>query len=124
MSERTKTLIAWSIIPQIIVVKMLSFFPDFIERVYSNGLYILISKIMRFAFGWLPISFGDIVYTLAGFYVIRWLIINRKRIRTDTKKWFRDVFVDVSLLYFSFHLLWGMNYYRLPLHEQLNMGSS
>lgn len=79
---------------------------------------------MRFAFGWLPISFGDIVYTLAGLYVIRWLIINRKRIRKDTKKWVRDVFIVVSFIYLSFHLLWGMNYYRLPLHEQLNLGST
>lgn len=124
MSERTKSLIAWSIIPQILIVKMFSFFPHFIERVYSNGLYIYISKLMRFMLGWIPFSFGDIVYTIVGLYAIRWLVVNRKRVLTDTKKWLRDIFVAISLVYLSFHLLWGMNYYRLPLHEQLNMDSA
>jgi hypothetical protein len=35
--------------------------------------------------------------------------------------WFKDVLVAVSLLYFVFHLFWGMNYYRLPLHRSLGL---
>jgi hypothetical protein len=27
----------------------------------------------------------------------------------------------ISVLYFLFHLLWGMNYYRVPLHEKMNI---
>ena len=121
MRNKTKTIIALSIIPQILIVKLLSFFPDFIETYYSNGLYLGLSKVMRFAFGWIPFSVGDVFYTIASIYIIRWLIVNRKRIRKDTKYWLRDVLVAISFLYFSFHLLWGMNYYRLPIHQSIGL---
>jgi hypothetical protein len=73
--------------------------------------------------GWLPFSFGDLVYAFAIIYILRWLIKNFKRIKTDTKNWFIDVFSAVSMLYFAFHLLWGINYYRLPLYKSLGLKS-
>ena len=113
--------IAFSIIPQILLLKVLAQFPDFVERTYSNGLYVYISKLMRYAFGWLPISIGDIFYTFIVIYIIRWLIINRKRVRKDFKNWILDVLSAISVGYFAFHILWAFNYYRLPLHESLNI---
>jgi len=121
MLKHKKSLIAFSIIPQILLLKLLSNFPEFIESVYSHGLYIYISKAMRYAFGWLPVSIGDILYTLLCIYAIRWLIINRKRIIKDTKHCLLDVFAAVSIGYFAFHMLWAFNYYRLPLHESLHI---
>ena len=78
---------------------------------------------MRYAFGWLPFSVGDILYTLLGLYVIRWFIVNRRRITKDTKHWCLDVLSAISIGYFAFHLLWAFNYYRLPLHESLGIDS-
>lgn len=121
MLKHKKSLIAFSIIPQIILLKVLANYPNFVESVYSHGIYIYISKGMRYAFGWLPISVGDILYTLLGLYVIRWFIVNRKRFRKDMKHWFLDVFAALSIGYFAFHILWAFNYYRLPLHESLNI---
>jgi len=121
MHKYKKSLIAFSIIPQIILLKVLANYPAFVESVYSHGIYIYISKGMRYAFGWLPISVGDLLYTLLSLYVIRWLIVNRKRIIKDTKHWFLDVLSAVSIGYFAFHLLWAFNYYRLPLHASLNI---
>lgn len=76
---------------------------------------------MRYAFGWLPFSFGDMFYTIAGVLIIRWLIFSRRRIVKDTKGWFLDTLSAVSLIYFAFHILWGFNYYRLPLHRSLEI---
>jgi len=121
MLKKKKTIIALSIIPQYLIVKLLSNYPEFIETYYSNGLYLFTSKALRYAFGWLPFSVGDIFYTIASIYIIRWLFINRKRISNDTKDWFIDVFSAVSLVYFAFHLFWGMNYYRLPLHKAIEL---
>ncbi len=118
---KKKTIIALSIIPQYLLVKLLSHYPDFVERYYSNGLYQLTSKALRYVFGWLPFSVGDILYTIAGIYIIRWFFINRKRVPKDTKSWFMDVLSAVSLVYFAFHLFWGLNYYRLPLHVTLEL---
>src|SRR5699024_4765827 len=33
----------------------------------------------------------------------------------------KELLVVISVLYALFHLLWGFNYYRLPLHEKLNL---
>lgn len=123
MLKNKKTLIAFSIIPQYILIKWLAHYPEFIERYYSNGIYPYISKIFRFMLAWIPFSFGDLVYAFAIFYMIRWLYKNRKRLRKDTKHWFIDVFSALSVLYFAFHLFWGLNYYRLPLHKNLNLES-
>jgi len=116
-----KTIIALSLIPQILLIKLLANFPDFVESFYSHGTYIIISKLMRYTFGWLPFSVGDVLYTLAIVFLIRWLIINRRRFLKDTKNWILDILATVSIVYFAFHVLWAFNYYRLPLHQSLNI---
>jgi len=121
MLKKKKTLIAFSIIPQYFIVKLLSNYPDFIESYYSNGLYQFTSKTLRIVFGWMPFSIGDLLYTVAGIYTIRWVIINRKRVIKNTKAWCIDVLSALSLVYFAFHFFWGMNYYRLPIHKSLNI---
>lgn len=121
MLKDKKTILALSIIPQYIIIKWLSHYPEFIEQYYSNGFYQFISKLFRYTLGWIPFSFGDFVYAFAIVYGLRWLYKNRKRLRKDTKQWFVDVFSAVAIIYFAFHLFWGMNYYRLPLHKNLNL---
>lgn len=119
MLKSHKTLLALSIIPQYVLIKLLAYFPEFVERHYSNGLYPILSKLERYALGWIPFSFGDVVYTIGGIYILRWLYLNRKRIRKDFKNWLIDIFAAVSIVYFAFHLFWGINYYRKPLDENL-----
>lgn len=121
MLKDKKTLLALSIIPQYFIIKWLANYPEFIERYYSNGFYQFVSKLFRYALGWLPFSFGDFMYAFGIIYGIRWFYKNRKRLRQDTKQWFVDVFATVSLIYLAFHLFWGMNYYRLPLHKNLHL---
>jgi len=121
MLKNKKLIIALSIIPQYFIVKILARFPEFIETNYSNGIYQFTSKLLRYAFGWIPFSVGDILYTIAGIYIIRWFILNRRRIIKDPKGWLIDVFSVVSIGYFAFYIFWGLNYYRLPLHKSLNI---
>ncbi|WP_188651008.1 DUF3810 domain-containing protein [Yeosuana aromativorans] len=121
MLKHKKSLIAFSIVPQYLLVKWLSHNPQFIETYYSNGLYPYISKLFRFMLGWIPFSFGDFVYAFAIIYIVRWLFKNRKRLRKDTKQWFIDVFAALSIVYLAFHLFWGLNYYRPPLYKNLGL---
>ena len=106
---------------QILLVSILRAYPEFVERFYSNGLYIVLSKLMHYTFGWLPFSVGDILYTLAGIYAIRWLVLNRKRIVKDSVNWLLDLGAAISIGYFAFHILWAFNYYRQPLNKTLNI---
>lgn len=121
MFRYKKTIIALSIIPQIVIVKLLGSYPEFIETYYSNGLYPFTSKLLRYAFGWLPFSFGDLFYAFAIIYIIRWFFKNRRRYLKDTKRWLAELFSFVAIIYLAFHLFWGMNYYRMPLNENLNL---
>ena len=121
MLRKKKTIVALALIPQYFIVQWLSHYPEFVEAYYSHGVYPLISKVFRFTLGWLPFSFGDLMYTCAGIYVIKWFYSNWKRLRRDTKNWCIDVLAAVSIMYGAFHILWGLNYHRLPLHVSLNL---
>ncbi|WP_053992240.1 DUF3810 domain-containing protein [Mangrovimonas sp. TPBH4] len=121
MQNFGRLFIAFSILLQIAFIKLIAKFPEFVERWYSHGLYVWISKSMRFTFGWVPFSVGDLLYTLATIYILRWLYINRKRMLKDFKSWGVDVLMALSMGYLAFHILWAFNYYRLPLHESLGL---
>lgn len=121
MLKNKKLFLALSVLPIYALVKVLANFPDFVDRFYSNGLYPVISKLFRFTLGWLPFSFGDLLYSFGLIFIIRWLILNRKRIYKDTKNWLIDVLGAISVIYIAFHLFWGLNYYRNPLHVNLNL---
>ena len=121
MQKNPKLLVALALIPQIILLNILAQFPEFVETYYSTGMYQWVSTISRLVFGWIPFSFGDIFYATAIIFIIRWLVVTRKRIFKDFKNWVIDIFATISLIYFAFHLFWAFNYYRLPLHKNLNL---
>lgn len=121
MKFSLKNVIAFSIIPQIILVKWLAGKPEWIEYYYSNGVYPFISKIFRTLFGWLPFSVGDILYALLIILALRYLVLNRKKIRHNLLVFFRDIIMVLSVAYFTFHILWGLNYYRQPVGATLNL---
>jgi len=121
MPKKRKLILALSIIPQVILIKVLAHYPEFVEAIYSHGIYSFISKGLRYLFGWLPFSFGDLLYTAAIVLALRWLVLNRKRIARDFINWLLELLSALSIAYFAFHLLWAFNYYRLPLHQSLNI---
>lgn len=106
---------------QIVLIKVLALFPEFVERYYSNGLYVYISKISRIVLGWIPFSVGDLCYTILIFFILRWIFKNRKGFFRNWKENGLSILSFVSVLYFLFHFLWGMNYYRIPLHEKIGI---
>ncbi|MFK5974780.1 MAG: DUF3810 domain-containing protein [Flavobacteriaceae bacterium] len=124
MKSRLRNGIALSIIPQIILVKWLGTYPDAIEKYYSNGIYPFISKFFRILFGWIPFSVGDIIYFILIFLALRYLLLNRKRIRYQPKAFLRNVVMVLSVAYFTFHLLWGLNYYRQPIFQKMELAET
>ena len=106
---------------QIIFLKVIAFFPEVVERFYSNGLYVVISKILRTVFGSFIFSVGDILYGI----LIVWLLIKIWKTRKSWRLQWKDNVLKItsflSIFYFLFHLLWAMNYYRVPLFEKMNI---
>lgn len=104
---------------QIVVVKTLSFFPETVEIVYSDHLYVFFSKMWRMTLGWIPFSVGDLVYGIVVIIALRWLWKKRRTWKRLWKDNLLQITGGLSVVYFLFHLFWGMNYYRQPLHEKL-----
>ncbi|HWR94776.1 MAG TPA: DUF3810 domain-containing protein [Flavobacterium sp.] len=106
---------------QIIALKIIVFFPEFVEHFYSNGIYIWISSFFRITLGILSFSIGDILYLLIIFWVIKWFYNSRNKWKENWKSNLLQIINFISIFYFFFHLLWGMNYYRVPLFEKMNI---
>ncbi len=106
---------------QIVGLQILKNFPGFVEMYYSQGLYPLISKVSRYLFGWLPFSLGDVFYLCIVLLAFRWIYKNGRRLWLQPISFMLDILATLSLVYFVFHLLWGFNYYREPLHKTLRL---
>jgi Protein of unknown function (DUF3810) len=110
-----------------ILIKLSSLFPSVIETYYSESVYPLISKIQRFLLGWIPLSAGDIMY---GFFIVFillqvWRVLRalfkRKVDRRVILRGVRQVVYFVLVLYILFYLLWGLNYSRKSIADQLGL---
>jgi hypothetical protein len=98
-----------------------------VENQYSTGIYPAFSRILRYIFGWLPFSVGDVLYGL----VILWLIWNLVRgIKFIFKRqvtWpgfaagLRRGLRILLVTYILFNLFWGINYNRQGIAGQLQL---
>ncbi|WP_343485831.1 DUF3810 domain-containing protein [Allomuricauda sp. d1] len=123
MKAKLKNGIAISLLPQIILVKWLAGHPDWVEKYYSEGIYPPIAKSLRLLFGWIPFSVGDLLYLTLGILATRYIYKNFQSIRRKPLFLLRDVVMVFSIIYFVFHLFWGMNYHRLPLTDKLKISA-
>ena len=125
---KRKHLLPLFLLFQIVLLKIIRFFPEFIERWYSNGIYIYISNSLRISLGKVPFSFGDVLYGLLIIWAIRWFWFLKKNKTIQSlapkQKWKAislSILSFLSVVYFLFHLLWGLNYYREPLYEKMKI---
>ena len=110
-----------------ILVKWVSWYPGWVERNYSQGIYPFIAKVQRFLFGWTSFSIGDLFY---GFLVLIILyktfqffrlLIKRKTTRAYYIAGLQQVIFFFLFIYVSFNLLWGLNYNRRGIAYQLDL---
>jgi len=101
-------------------IQLLAQFPAFIENYYSNGLYLYISKFLRLILGWIPFSFGDIIYILLIGYILKVVYRTLKARKLNLKNTFFKIGGILSVIFFIFQLNWGLNYLREPLYNRLN----
>ncbi len=119
------TIIGFSLI--IVLIKVLSLNPHLVEKYYSTGIYPYIAQTFRVLFGWLPFSFGDLLYTAAALYAVIKLyklliIIRRKKINFLLfRRFVFKVAFLLALIYVCFNVFWGLNYNRLGIAHQLNL---
>ena len=122
--------------------------PIRVENQYSTGIYPFLSRILRYLFGWLPFSFGDVLYGVVVLWLI-WKIVkgfralfkkkpplsppkgeemekmeSRIKMKAGLQN-FAKAGIKISrmllLIYIAFNLFWGINYNRLGIAEQLHL---
>ncbi len=110
-----------------ILIKWASWYPGWVERNYSQGVYPVISKVQRFLFGWISFSIGDLFYA---FLIIIVLYKVFKFFRLLLRKQLNRRYFVVALqqgifillfMYVFFNLLWGLNYNRRGIAYQLDL---
>ncbi|UMB61242.1 DUF3810 domain-containing protein [Lutibacter sp. A80] len=101
-------------------IQIIAQFPNFIETYYSNGLYIYISNFLRILLGWIPFSFGDLMYAALVIFILRAFYKAIKSKKINFKATFFKITGILSIVFFVFHFNWALNYFRLPINNSLN----
>ena len=109
---------------QMLLMKWIEQFPSYVEIYYSKGVYPYISSLLRILFGWIPFSIGDLLiflFVIYSFYFVYQLIISRFK---NLFSKILEITSFISIIYFCFYLLWGLNYYRESLSKKLSYETS
>ncbi len=100
----------------LILIWIVSDYPTFVERFYSEGLYVGICYLIRPVFGLFPFSAGDIIYIVLVAYLIYGLFnLMKNAFRRHYKRCLNILLtfiVGLQAAILIFYLFWGLNYYR------------
>jgi len=98
-----------------------------VEKYYSSGLYPRLALFFRYLTGWLPFSFGDLLYLAAALWIL-WktgkairALYRRKVTRQSVYAGLRKGLLIVLGLYIIFNLFWGINYNRQGIYPQVGV---
>ena len=127
MKDKRKLVLIGTLVVLAILIHLFSSDALRVEHYYSTGIYPSIAIFLRYLFGWLPVSIGDILYGV----VIGWLLFkiirslralatNRLQSSTFIARIYR-LLTGILLMYICFNLLWGINYNRKGIASQLGL---
>ncbi len=119
--EKRNILLTIFLFLQIGIVAILSNYPTIVDTYYVNRIYPIIANSLRFLFGWIPFSTGDLLYAILIFFTLR--LLRRLVINKTKNRWalIFQLLAGFSIFYFCFYLFWGLNYSRSPLTKKLGL---
>lgn len=117
--SRLKIAVVLSLPLQYLIVQFFKNNPEWVEAYFSHGIYPVVANFFQLFLGWIPFSVGDLLYAVLIFILLQklWFIIRRK----NRLRYTFQIYALISFVYFLFHFFWGLNYYRIPLHKQLDI---
>jgi len=98
--------------------------PELVEQWYSRGLFLWVRRLFDYGIGWFPIPLFYVFYAVLIAWAIRGLIkTNWKKLFTwkGIGNWLLSVTAFVGGTLFFFFFLWGFNYGRVPLIQQIDL---
>ena len=116
---KIRSLIAVTLIPQILIVNFLRNNPSLIDDYYVRIIFNNLIKINSFLFSKIEIPIGEIIYIVI---IILYIYLFVKVISFKLSD-FLNLVAFSSILYFLFYFLWGLNYFKPSLVDKLNIKS-
>jgi hypothetical protein len=103
---------------------ILGYQADIVEAYYARGIYLGIRKILDYTIGLLPfpvvyLMFAAVLYTII--YGVIWLIRNRLSWEKKLQYSLLSIAAFLGGAVFFFLFLWGFNYARVPIGQQLGI---
>lgn len=98
-----------------------------VENQYSTGIYPSFGRFLRYLFGWLPFSLGDIIYGLVIIWVLYKVVGALKVLIKKQATWqgfvysMLKIFNILFIIYILFNAFWGINYNRAGVANQLQL---
>ncbi|WP_316803820.1 DUF3810 domain-containing protein [Pedobacter nototheniae] len=110
-----------------LLIFLFGLFPALVQKYYSTGLYLYISSALRFISSIFPFAIGDIIYALLlafAVYKIVKFFKNRKKLKKQNRLIAPlQVFNFFLILYILFKIVWGLNYSRPGIAQELGVGN-
>lgn len=97
--------------------------PYIVERVYSSGIYPYIGTVISLITGIFPFSLGEVIVVFSLLFLsigalwVIYRIITRGISHIKMFSLSKNILITISVIYFLFNFLWGLNYYRLPFYK-------
>ncbi len=127
MQYRKKGLFVGVLVLLVIIIKWYSTSAARVEAGYATGVYPPLADFLRVLFGWLPFSVGDLLYGLAGLWVLIKLLKGIKLLYKRQATWKGTGFkllkalMLLLIIYVVFNSFWGINYNRKGIASQLGL---
>jgi len=131
MKKRLQSILIFFAFPFALIIRYIaSRYPLGVEYIYSKIFYKVV-KFLSVTTGLIPFSIGELTFYLFIFlisykllYMLKEIYLKPQNFITSFKFFFLNIIKYLSIIYFIFILIWGVNYYRLPFASLVNLETS
>jgi hypothetical protein len=127
-ADRIIAVLALSILLQLVLLLLLPADGRLVEAIYAQAVYPVLGSIVAFAPARLPFSLALVLLTALAIWVPAYLAVlivrwRRRRLggRAVIERALLGYLAVGALLFHSFYLFWGYNYFRPPLEARLGI---
>jgi len=127
-----RSTLRWVLCAALLVVLRYGLSAEILEQVYSRGLFLKIRKVLDVVFAWWPFPASAFVFTVALLFWIRSIYKWTRHVNVTPHSSVSTIVTKISacnmalvrggaIVISVFLLLWGFNYGRVPLPDQLGI---
>ena len=101
----------------ILIFLVSGYYPQITEKIYSTFIYKILGQSISKIVGIFPFSMAEVIILFSVIFITAYTLrfafyfIKTKKIK-ELKKLFLNILTATGIIYFSFQLLWGLNYNR------------